>query len=790
VGDRLSFRDYLIHGWKLCAIAPGFKGPTGSAAKGWNLPGNAITDPNRGPSLAGAGLLHTWSGTCAFDIDNMEVACAWLDKEGVDIEALLTARDAVQISSGREGRAKLLYRLPAPLASLKLAPYQSEDKQKTWHGFELRCATAEGFTVQDVLPPTIHPTTGRPYEWRYGDDLFGHWSNPPMIPDVLLALWKRELSGQKPAAAEPGTLQAPVGAEFDEIRKVLEQYNPDDDHNEWVKIGMAIHHETGGSQAGLALWDEWSRKGSKYGERKGDQPAQYPKDKWRTFKTDGTNPITFASLRRGAVAQVEEFPIVAPTEHQAVDEGTDTRPAAVIKRILESRLVFVSGQSAYFDLQSNSGELLSDYTVKHVFCPKLPTIVTDTPKGPKYTKIDPIDFLRESQTKEIVSSIGLHPGAARFYEEDGRRFVNRYTPRPVPLLRPTPRELEAFNFIWNRITDPVFRNWLMKFFAHALQKPGVKIRSAPLLWSTETGTGKNTIMRIIPGLLYGEQWIGEMSSSVLGSQFNDQLGETWWLYLEELRAGSTKVDRVMMANRLKSWITDDTIQIHPKGRKPYWLRNRLQVIATSNFDDAVQIENTDRRWAIGEMQGDALTEAESLNLYHDFLQTDRAAGVLRYIFSHADITGFNPAARAPATEAKTVMIQAGLGQWESALLAKMAAGEAPFNRDMFYMSDVLQYVGGHGLTLHRLARLLQRAPFHCQKFPKVGGDRLWSWRNHDQWAQYGGATRAEYMSAGTRPVGPEWSDALPKSIAEMAPDAEDQDVAISTKIPDSCAGLF
>jgi hypothetical protein len=58
-----SFRDYLNFGWKLCAISPGNKGPTGQAAVGWQKKARAITDPSMGPAMAGAGLLHAWRGT-------------------------------------------------------------------------------------------------------------------------------------------------------------------------------------------------------------------------------------------------------------------------------------------------------------------------------------------------------------------------------------------------------------------------------------------------------------------------------------------------------------------------------------------------------------------------------------------------------------------------------------------------------------------------------------------------------------------------------------------------------
>jgi putative DNA primase/helicase len=200
----MSFRDYLLHGWKLCAIRPGFKGPTGEAAKGWQTREKAIGDPALGGAMVGAGLLHAWSGTCALDIDNMAVAEKWLAERGIDLTELRTARNSVHISSGREGRDKLLYLLPTPLRSVKLAPYkkwsEKSQKEETYHAFELRCANSAGESVQDVLPPSVHPQTARPYTWAYGDDTLGDWRFTPEIVPRLLELWTAEVQTAPVAA--------------------------------------------------------------------------------------------------------------------------------------------------------------------------------------------------------------------------------------------------------------------------------------------------------------------------------------------------------------------------------------------------------------------------------------------------------------------------------------------------------------------------------------------------------------------------------------------------------------
>src|SRR5690606_5740137 len=120
------------------AIPAGSKGPV---APGWNLRVNAISTPEQLVGVVGAGLLHSYSQTCALDVDNLQVARPWLAERGIDIDALLRAPDSVQIVSGRPNRAKLLYRLPTPLVSKKLCRYEVLLDGKVYHALELRCAT-------------------------------------------------------------------------------------------------------------------------------------------------------------------------------------------------------------------------------------------------------------------------------------------------------------------------------------------------------------------------------------------------------------------------------------------------------------------------------------------------------------------------------------------------------------------------------------------------------------------------------------------------------------------------
>jgi hypothetical protein len=146
----------------------------------------------------------------ALDIDNWTVTTSLLAEHGLDLDAMYAASDAVVINSGKPGHGKLLYSMPFGAAL---------PSKKIMHGgitaYELRCATVSGLTVQDVLPPSIHPETLQPYHWAG----HGHWTRLPIIPQGLLDLWSGMLAQDKERTiATDGS----IDASWEEIRQALD----------------------------------------------------------------------------------------------------------------------------------------------------------------------------------------------------------------------------------------------------------------------------------------------------------------------------------------------------------------------------------------------------------------------------------------------------------------------------------------------------------------------------------------------------------------------------------------
>jgi hypothetical protein len=745
-----DWSEYLSAGWALVELRPGTKAPR---AEGWQKAGAPF-----GTNVISAGLVHEHSGTCALDIDDMTRAEAWLAERGVAIADLFNAEDRVQLIGNPTNHGKLLYRLPVARKSKKVIETVDGKKRNI---LDFRC-----IGNQDVLPPSIHPETGCPYSWNYGDPALGHWSLLPDLPPALDAIWAALIG---PATDGPAQSDLPAAeVSLDALELWLAGQDPDMDRDAWVAVGMRIHEATKGQ--GLYVWDNWSRKGEKY---KGSQDLQAP---WRSFKLGGglgTGPILATQ-----VAKSEDFPVEEADEFAPAADPSDTSAGAVTERLL-SRLVYIAAQDRYYfipnterpvkNLDSHGNIGLSRAGVNALFGPHMPRI--RSPKGAISVR-KPVDFLEaDMPAKLIVNNIGFHPGEGRLFTDvDELLYLNRYRAEAVPPLAPIHDELPMFERLMGRIEDENYRRWLMQFFAFILRNPGVKVQSAPLLYSNKQGTGKTTLMQVVPRLLYNTKYVTVASNDLLQARFTGYLADTWFVVLDEVKGDHGKLERVSLANKLKPWITDPLLPIERKGLEMYQVPNRLQITGTSNFEDALAIPNEDRRWGIAEMGGPSMSEKEALDLYA-FLEGPRARGVLSWIFDRVDLAGFNPKAKPPNTLGRETMVRNSLGMWEQKIVQACANGEPPFDRDFVLAEDVRgMLLGTNAPSVGKVGEILKGYPFSCTVL-RTDRCRYFCWRNDKIWSQRAPAELRAYFESGKRPFPAlPWDLEVPLAIRRMSGD--------------------
>ena len=197
----------------------------------------------------------------------------------------------------------LVYRTETPFKKIQSPSFQDPDGRK--HQVEILGQN------QQFIAFGIHPITQSPYTWPEKSILEVPHNQLPSITtelaqeivDYFVSIvpedWKEVGTGTQPqTVASLGfseNFKPPVDMKSEEIQRTLALLNPDDTYVNWVNAGMALHHQFGGGEEGLTIWDVWSADGSKYEQGLCER-------KWETFKQDSDtlNPITFATVMKMA----------------------------------------------------------------------------------------------------------------------------------------------------------------------------------------------------------------------------------------------------------------------------------------------------------------------------------------------------------------------------------------------------------------------------------------------------------------------------------------------------------
>ena len=178
------------------------------------------------------GLSLGKSGFCSLDVDCMESFKEIMAEFGID-NNIFTDYPVIQ---GSEKGVRVMFRVPLG-AQLKYEKinWPTKDGSKNYTVFELRAAT-DGSARYDMLPPSTHPDTGKPYKWI--TQPVDNWPEPPAW---LLAMWqawdkfKPQLQAACPWAEKPEPVRVPAQRQHSDgviqqfndahdIRQILEHY--------------------------------------------------------------------------------------------------------------------------------------------------------------------------------------------------------------------------------------------------------------------------------------------------------------------------------------------------------------------------------------------------------------------------------------------------------------------------------------------------------------------------------------------------------------------------------------
>lgn len=627
---------YAEHGLALVPIPPGKKGPV---ATGWNEPSHVVTDPAIAATLTGnIGIAHAYCTprTAAIDVDDLARAIPMLARYGIDLVALSTAPDSVVINSGRVNRTKLLFRLhdDMPAFASKVL------KEGGSTILELRCATADGRTVQDVLPPSIHPDTGKPYQWGGN----GNWPSLPVLPISVVALWQSLLRGKPVQIEEP----LDIGPMPDYLRARLKIAAAD-----VADIGATLP-ETPENIAKVESWlaaipaacsyEEWRNAvwaihdlGWKSGEQQARQWSLTAPDQY----TDKAFNTAWHSFKPGAGITWRSLPFYAS------QSSTTTSPVPS-RRSTEPTTTTTPQWVA--DLNNRFAEVRLGTSVL-IFDEHTPI---ETPAGvrygPGYLDLHAFRQMHSGRYADKSSAGNKAPPLANAWlchaarrQYQGAVFAPGTTTAANILNLWSGYAVEPVDgdiSLWVRVLccvvpDKATRSYVLRWLAWKIQHPG-DVPGTILLVMGGKGSGKNSLFEPIVRIFGSHGRVFDDAEQIAG-RFTGHLQTVAFAVLDEaLFTGNSQ-----QADRIKSRVTATSMTYEAKGRDPVQGVNRCAYVSLSNHSHVWQATVDERRAVVAEAGVELVNDRAFWQQYYEWLDGAGPAALL-YHLQHLDLRDFNP----------------------------------------------------------------------------------------------------------------------------------------------------
>lgn len=191
-------------------------------------------------------------------------------------------------------------------------------------------------------------------------------------------------------------------------------------------------------------------------------------------------------------------------------------------------------------------------------------------------------------------------------------------------------------------------DWIMKWLAYPLQHRGAKMHSAIVIHGPQ-GTGKSRFFEAYSKIFgpYGRV----LGQEALEDKFNaDWAEKKLFILADEVLA---RTDMYHVKNRLKGFITGDTIRVNPKNLAAHNEKNQMNIVFLSNERMPLVLENDDRRHCVIWVPPKLDEE-----FFEDVNREIENGGIeaLHYELLNMDLGDFKPWTKPPMTKAKADLI--------------------------------------------------------------------------------------------------------------------------------------
>lgn len=509
-----------------------------------------------------------------------------------------------------------------------------------------------------------------------------------------------------PPAAAPDPTLSPLenfrppmeGVTLDDIAPALDAIDPGCSMQEWIEVGMGLKHQFG--DAAFPLWDTWSsRCADKYpGEAK-------IRKRWDSLagQTGDRVPVTLRSVLRVAEAagwkntkvgenvygrlvdwmgstsrSTEELldhavpriagisPLVGPIK-QAALVGTLARilrargiagvSASSLSNAVKGQLAEAARSARETEPPAWSSQIVF-VTASNLFYrygdnrkmrPEVVDLIYRSPDPEKRAR----EWLVHDAKIKVVENLRYDPTSTNtLVQYGGVPYCNTYR---ASYPQPDPSQMqEVLDFFMPHSHSLFGAQWahvMWDFGAYLVQKPGAKIRWAPLVQSG-VGAGKGLWAAFLTRALGFSNVQRLAAEHVLEATYNSWASGFQLTVLDEVYNVGHNNHRVM--NKLKPSISDDFVSVRALYEPVQTVPNVMNFIMFTNHHNSLAVHDSDRRYFVlkSPLQGEGDMRALGGDSYfskgYNLLST-HAGGIRALLEAWTISPSFSPEGRAPVT---------------------------------------------------------------------------------------------------------------------------------------------
>jgi hypothetical protein len=694
----------LRNGYNVIPIKPGAKYPV---IRGWQKLLTTAADVGYwlGNGHADAGVGITCGKVSFVDCDIPAVDDAkWME------DWIITEIGFAPVRIGNFPKRGFMFRAHTPIRKMASRVYRDELGRR----FQIEIL-GEG---QQFVAYHVHPETGKPYQWQIGDG--PEWTPVDELPVItvedcrrIIAEFERLMAvrGYTAEGAVASTVREygedeleelgvgsdPSGMSEEELGRLVRSIPNDDrvpygDETNtdaqlgWFKVMCAIHHETGGGEIGRRLALEWSARAAKHKDERFEKT-------WMSLGQGKGRKLTHKYIRKWAAFYGRQGLAGILTKlDAAVDvDGLKAAIADAKKLVLDS----LDLERLSTSMQRNAKRLGVTLSAARARSMVRPTVegVPEWLKGWVYLK-HTADFYHKGTGERIgreafdaahgrylsegtasryaldIAKIPVFhmtmylPGSeATFKDASGLEWVNTYRSLhpdiPLMLSEKEKKDLATIqSHFGHLIGDKRDVELLISTLAYIVQT-GKRCNYMTIIQGAE-GIGKTFIAKMMGAVLGGAPNVHKLDINTIMSVHTDWAEGHQLSFIEELWLPGHRYD---VLDKMKVYITDEAISVHPKFVKQYTAVNTTTYLGFTNHRDAIPLGIGDTRYYVILSPWQSKEEVDKFKKENPFYYrnlfraiSESPGAIYGWLKDYKLSPEFSPVGRAPSSTGKTRLI--------------------------------------------------------------------------------------------------------------------------------------